>query len=73
MEQTLSDIILDAIRTTGGWLTRKDIAQLIGREKALLPYDKQLIDEMVESGQLEMKRVPRGIGGVRFEYRFKGD
>lgn len=72
MEKTLSDIILDAFRGVDGWLSRNEIAALIGRERGLLPYDKQILTELVEAGHLEQRRGVRGVAGKRFEYRLKG-
>lgn len=72
MKSQLAELILQAIRTNNGeWVSRNDIASLIGRSRGLLPHDVELLNGMVESGEIEVTRVPRGLVGYRFEYRVK--
>lgn len=72
MESTLAAVILQAIRMSNGeWVSRKDIADVMGRGNALLPHDIDTLNDLVERGVIEVTRRPRGLLGFRFEYRVK--
>lgn len=69
--KSLADLILDVLRGANGeWMTRKQIAQKIGRANGvLLPYDVTVLGTLVESGSVSMGR--RSIGAVKIEHIYR--
>lgn len=65
----LGEKILDAIRSKPGeWLTRNDVAALIGRQ-ALTPYDFKTLDYLAQQGLIEARQNVIGVVRSRWEYR----
>jgi hypothetical protein len=56
----LKNLILETIRANGGWMSRQEVATAIGRPGRANPYDIQLLNELVESGDLEKSERPTG-------------
>jgi DNA-binding IclR family transcriptional regulator len=63
--------MLDALRQSGEWMSRAQIAHASGK-KALIPYDKELLERMVEGGFLEKRqRASNTPVGIAYEYKAK--
>ncbi len=67
----LSDKMLDTLRHAGGWITRKQLAQALGRPGQLTPYDVEILEGFVSAGLVE--RDDRLVGVVKtiWYYRAK--
>lgn len=67
----LSDKMLDTLRQHNGWITRKQLAQALGRPGQLTPYDVEILEGFVSAGLVE--RDDRLVGVVKtvMHYRAK--
>lgn len=72
MPTKLGDVFLSALRShRGEWMTRRQIADAVGRDGSLLPYDVRLLERMVNDGLIEMRKEPAGPVQVNYFYRVK--
>ena len=69
--KSLADLIVEVLRSANGeWMTRKQIAQKIGRPNGvLLPYDVTVLGALVDDGSVSMVR--RAIGAVKTEHIYR--
>lgn len=68
----LEQRILAVIQGQGGeWVTREQVARLLGRPARIQPSDIAALDRLTMLGLLEAQEAPRGVAGVRWEYRVK--
>ena len=65
----LKNLILKTLRENGGWMTRQEVATAIGRPGRANPYDIALLNQMVESGELEKSERPTGPVQRALTYR----
>lgn len=63
--------IVEALETSGEWITRTQLARAIGRPTTLQPADYAALERLVNMELIEVRTVPRGIAGTKYEYRVK--
>lgn len=51
------------------WMTRKDIAQVLGRKYGMGPTDIIALDTLIRSGQVEVQSQKLEGGSSRYLYR----
>lgn len=68
----LSDLILEKLRESGQWMTRREIAQAMGRPgNRLNPYDVQLLEVLASQKLVEIAQRKIGIVQTENIYRAK--
>lgn len=73
METTpLGEKILSVMRESGGWLTRRQLAERMGR-RVFSPYDLTILKGLVAGGVVEESKRPFGIVREEHIYRLKGE
>jgi hypothetical protein len=65
----LGNRLLEILQASGEWMTRKQIADELGRPSGLTPYDWQVLRELATDGFIDMSQ--RKIGAVKQEYIYK--
>lgn len=66
----LGERLLDILKESGEWMTRKEIAAALGRPNdKLAPYDWQVLDALAADDLITVTN--RKIGAVRTEYIYK--
>jgi protein involved in polysaccharide export with SLBB domain len=61
--------ILSAIKAAGGWVSRQQLAESLGKKK-LNPYDIATLDLLVREGRIQEEKLERpGIISYTFRYR----
>lgn len=68
----LKTYILETLRTHGGWMSRQEIATAIGRPGRISPYDIDLLNQLVEAGDVELSERPTGPVQRALTYRAAG-
>lgn len=64
-----AQILLTALRKTGAWMSRADLARATGKNR-LSPHDIALLDRLVTSGLIEkQQRESITPVGTAFDYR----
>lgn len=60
---SLSDVIYGIIEDQeGAWISRSDLAALLGRPKGTLyPHDLTTLDALVQQGRIESQQRTRGV------------
>ncbi|MBZ0302017.1 MAG: hypothetical protein K8J31_19870 [Anaerolineae bacterium] len=66
LEQRICEVIQ---AENGKWLTRGQIAHLIGRPGQIHPNDIAALDRLIALDLIEAKQAIRGVVGTRWEYR----
>jgi predicted transcriptional regulator len=69
LEQRIFDLVKNS---AGKWITRADVSRLLGRSRSY-PTDVAALEKLAALGIIEAREAPRGIAGVRWEYRIKTD
>ena len=65
--------ILELIKEgSGKWITRADVSRLLGRSRTY-PTDVAALEKLTALGLVEAREAPRGVAGIRWEYRIKTD
>jgi DNA-binding IclR family transcriptional regulator len=68
----LEQVLLQALRSCPGWLSRREIADAIGRPNGkLLAYDRKLLQRLAEQGLVEVQLSRRGVVQQEYIYRAK--
>ncbi len=63
--------MLVAIQASGEWMSRVQVARASGK-KRLIPYDVDLLQQMVEKGLIEIRqRASATPIGIAYEYKAK--
>ena len=63
--------MLEALRSSGEWMSRVQVARASGK-KRLIPYDVELLQQMVEKGLLEIRQRESATPiGIAYEYKAK--
>tara|TARA_B100000683_G_C12293456_1_gene475025 strand:- start:425 stop:661 length:237 start_codon:yes stop_codon:yes gene_type:complete len=65
----LQRLLLEALRKSGDWLTRPQIADAIQRESRLNPHDVNMLNELAKMGLIEIDE--RIVGTVRKQYFYR--
>ncbi|GAB5486227.1 MAG: hypothetical protein Pars93KO_26610 [Parasphingorhabdus sp.] len=65
----LQQIIYDALLKHGDYMTRSDIAQVIGRDKTLNHYDRELLQQLVDMGLVDVLETKRGVTMTSYTYK----
>lgn len=63
--------IFAALESSGAWMPRAELARAIGRPTTLQPADFAALERLERLELIESRQVPRGIAGVKWEYRAK--
>lgn len=62
--------VLEIIHESAGeWLTRGEIAKLLGRPGTIQPSDIAALEKLAVLGLIESREATRGVAGIRWEYR----
>ncbi len=66
--------VLEVIQAEGDeWITREQIAHLLPRPGQIHPNDIKALNRLVDLGLIEARQSPRGVAGVKWEYRVRQD
>lgn len=70
----LEERIIEAMgQADGEWLSRNQIAALIGRKDGYTQNDARALNSLLERGLIEARETLIGVAKKMFEYRLKGD
>jgi hypothetical protein len=62
--------LLEVMQTESSeWLSRGQIAELLGRPDRIHPGDVAALEKLAAMGLIEARQTPRGVAGVKWEYR----
>lgn len=70
LERKVLQVIKEA---AGDWLTRSEVAKLIGRPGGVQPNDIAALEKLVMLELVEARQTPRGAVAMQWEYRAKSE
>lgn len=66
--------ILEVLQSVSGeWVTRGEVARLLERPGKIQPSDIAALEKLTVMGVIEARETPRGVAGVRWEYRVQSE
>lgn len=68
----LGEKLLSVMRESGDWVTRRQLAERIGR-RVFSPYDLTVLKGLVAEGLVEETKRPFGVVREEHIYRIKGE
>lgn len=63
--------LLEVLRANGDWMTRRQVAQALGRPGILTPYDVELLEKLAAADLVEITQRPTGPVRKVWSYRAK--
>ena len=64
----LQQALLEVLQNNGGWVSRSQIADVIGRPDRLVPHDVDSLENLVDMGLVKKRTTKTGVVKTVMQY-----